>query len=214
MVPAYNEARCIGETLKELIAAGYSSIVVVDDGSSDDTAERAEQYAVVVRHAANRGMGAALATGTQWALAQGAEYIIHFDADGQHDPKDIAALIGPLKEGRADIVLGSRYRGSSNVPWTKRYFIHGPARALQNLLTGIRLTDVHNGLRAMTRQTAGRITITQDRMAHNTEIVAQIAQYKLRYCEVPVTIRYREYGQGLGGGIAIVKDLFIRWLVR
>lgn len=210
VIPAFNEAKRIVTTVQTLIAQGYADIIVVDDGSTDATGAVIAPFAKVLRHRVNRGMGAALATGTQYALRHGADIIVHFDADGQHRAEDIAALIVPLQDDRADIVFGSRYMGLSEVPWTKRYLLHAPARWFQNRMTGIRLTDVHNGFRAMNRRAASQIRIRQDRMAHASEIVSEVKRNGLRYTEVPVTILYHEYGQGLVGGLRIVKDLLIR----
>lgn len=214
VIPAYNEARTIAATMQELRDSGYSRLIVIDDGSQDDTARIAATYATVLRHVVNRGMGAALATGTTYALRVGAQYVVHFDADGQHDPADIKTLITPLVSNTADIVLGSRYLNNSYVPWSKRYLIHAPARIVERMMTGVVLTDVHNGLRAMNRHAAESISIYQDRMAHNTEIIAQIRALRLRYREVPVRIRYHEYGQGFSGGVKILKDIIVRKLLR
>lgn len=213
VIPAYNEERNIVSTLQQVRSVGPYAIVVVDDGSTDRTAELARPYATVVRHAINRGMGAALMTGTQWSVARGASVIVHFDADGQHQAAEIPKVIGPIVDGATDVVFGSRYLGSSAVPWTKRYLLHMPALALQTVITGMHLTDVHNGFRALSRDAASRIIIRQDRMAHASEIVSEVKRNGLRYTEVPVTISYHEYGQGFVGGLRIIKDLIIKKIV-
>lgn len=213
VIPAYNEEQNIGNVLVELRNHGYHNVVVVDDGSYDNTFEAAKKYAIVIRHHVNRGMGAALQTGTEYALERNAACIVHFDADGQHRAEDIPALVEPVQSGLYDITLGSRYLGSAvQLPWTKRWFIHMPGRIFQNILTGVQLTDVHNGLRAMNEKAARAIIIRQDRMAHNTEIIQQIKRNKLRFTEVPVTIRYTEYGQGILGALTIIKDLLKKFL--
>jgi len=214
VVPAFNEEKRIAETLASLHDAGYSDIIVVNDGSEDSTAAVAENYAHVLTHVINRGMGAALETGTRYALRKGANIIVHFDADGQHQASDISKVIEPLINQQADIVVGSRYLGTNSVPVTKKYLIHKPAIIFQNIVTGVKLTDVHNGFRAMNRKAADSIRISQDRMAHNTEIISQIKQHKLRHIEVPVTILYAEYGQGFLGGISILKELFTKFLIK
>jgi glycosyltransferase involved in cell wall biosynthesis len=211
VIPAYNEEKNIVRVLESIKALGRYTCIVVDDGSRDATADLARQYAIVLTHVVNRGMGAALATGTLFALLIGATYIVHFDGDGQHQATDIAAVVAPLERGEADIVFGSRYLGAGvNVPWTKRYLLHMPALALQRLMTGLRLTDVHNGFRAMNRHAAETILIRQDRMAHASEIVNEVKRNRLRYTEVPVTIVYQEYGQGFIGGLRILKDLIVK----
>ncbi len=213
VIPAFNEIERIEKTLIDLSKSGSYQIVVVDDGSTDGTAAIAEKYAVVLRHPINRGMGAALATGTAYAVQQGADIVVHFDADGQHSAADIPRIVAPIIDKKAEVVFGSRYLGNSHVPFSKKYLIHMPARVLQNALTGIRLTDVHNGFRAMSRDAAGKIRIQQDRMAHASEIVAEVHRLGLPFTEVPVTISYREYGQGFAAGIRILKDLIVRKLL-
>ena len=108
IVPAYNEGRVITDTVERLLAAGYQ-VVVVDDGSSDETAEVRRLPIVYLRHPVNLGQGAALQTGMTYALRAGAEIAVHFDADGQHDCGQIERLIAPIVEGQADVVFGSRF---------------------------------------------------------------------------------------------------------
>lgn len=214
VIPAYNEARHIAMTLRSLHDAGYDDLVVVDDGSTDDTADTAAHDAVVLRHSINRGMGAALSTGTVWAVANGADCVVHFDADGQHRADEVGRVTAPIIANEADIALGSRYLKASQTPWTKKYLLHRPALLLQTILTGMRLTDVHNGFRAMNRTAAKKIRIRQDRMAHASEVINEIKQHRLRYVEVPVTIAYQEYGQGFASGIKIYWDLIKKIVLK
>jgi glycosyltransferase involved in cell wall biosynthesis len=210
VIPAYNEAQRIGQTLSGVLHAGFSNIVVVDDGSTDDTYSIAAQFVRTLRHSVNRGMGAALVTGTQFALQHGADIIVHFDADGQHNAAEIQRVIEPIVSGTADISLGSRYLQENDLPLTKKFLIHKPALLVQNFLTGLHLTDVHSGFRAMARAAARQVIITQDRMAHASEITNEIRRRRLRYVEVPVTVYYREYGQGFMDGLKIYRDIFIK----
>jgi len=216
VVPAYNEARVIAGIIAELKWDAHR-IVLVDDGSSDSTAEvAAECDAVVLRHPINLGQGAALQTGIEFALARGAEFIVTFDADGQHRTAEIGRLIEALKTHRADFALGSRFLGSAvNVPPLRRMLLRA-ATLFTRLTTGLALTDAHNGLRAMTRQGALRIRLRQNRMAHASEILGQIAASGLKFVEVPVTIDYSSYslakGQRSGDLIVILLDLFARRL--
>lgn len=213
VIPAYNEEKNIGKVIRD-IKAYFPEIeaVVVDDGSRDNTKKIAkESGAIVLHHIINRGQGAALQTGNEFAIKNGADVIVHFDGDGQHKIDDIRKLIKPILDGDAQVVLGSRFLGKkSNIPLTKKFFILKPALLVNYLFTGIILTDAHNGLRAMTAEAAKKIIIVQDKMAHNTEIISEIKRNNLKYKEVPVEIIYSEYGQGFFDGLKILKDLVIK----
>jgi polyprenyl-phospho-N-acetylgalactosaminyl synthase len=218
VIPAYNEGLVISRVVSEVKRAGYA-VVVVDDGSSDATAEEARAAgAGVITHPFNLGQGAALQTGIDYAVAQGAEVIVTFDADGQHRVSDIARLAEALVEERADFALGSRFLGQApNLPPLRRLLLHA-ATAFTRLTTGLQVTDTHNGLRAMTRRAAAAMRLRQNRMAHASELLSQIAASGLPYVERPVTIEYTAYslakGQSLGDAVLILLDLFARRLYR
>lgn len=211
VVPAYNEEKQIGRVVRGLFEHGYNNVVVVNDGSIDNTAaEAALAGATVLTHPVNRGQGAALQTGNEYALSAGAESIVHFDADGQFNPADIAGGMEKITNDGYEVVLGSRFLdGRSQIPWFKKYFILPLARIINGFLTGVKLTDVHNGFRILSRTAAEKIKITQDGMAHNSEIVAQIRIHNLKYAEHPVEVVYYEFGQGIGGGIKNIKDFIL-----
>jgi glycosyltransferase involved in cell wall biosynthesis len=216
--PAYNEATAIGRVVAELRRAGYA-VVVVDDGSADGTgAVAAAAGATVVVHPINLGQGAALQTGIDYALSQGANILVTFDADGQHRVSDIPRLVDALRRGRADFALGSRFLGQTyNLPTVRRWVLHA-ATVFTRLTTGVRLTDSHNGLRALTRQGAAAIRLRQNRMAHASEIISEIARSGRKFVEVPVTIEYTAYslakGQRIGDSVMILRDLLARELSR
>ncbi|OIO46859.1 MAG: hypothetical protein AUJ28_01670 [Parcubacteria group bacterium CG1_02_37_51] len=212
VIPAWNEAQNIAAVLANLAQYDYQ-VVVVNDGSVDETAQEVKKFANVylLSHLINRGMGAALQTGNEFALQQGAEVIVHFDADGQMQAKDIESMILPIFSGEVDITMGSRHMGmKSNLPWLKRYIIQPPAKVINFLFTGMNLTDVHNGFRALNRKAAATIEIKQDGMAHATEILQHVSKYDLRYQEIPVEIIYTDFGQGIMGGFKILRDLIIK----
>jgi glycosyltransferase involved in cell wall biosynthesis len=218
VVAAYCEPDIITETVGTLVDC-FPHVVVVDDGSPDATAERASQAgAVVLRHPFNLGQGAALQTGIAYALEQGARYVATFDADGQHAISDLKRMLEVLKEDDLDIVLGSRFLGESHDLPLLRWIGLKAAVLFTKLTSGLRLTDTHNGLRAMTADAARKLNMRQNRMAHASEIINGIARFRLRYREVPVTIRYSEYslskGQKLTGSVNILVELFVGWLVR
>ena len=218
VIAAYNEAAMIARVISDLRRAGYP-VVVVDDGSQDGTGLAAKEAgATVIEHPFNLGQGAALQSGIDCAVRQGAEVIVTFDADGQHSAPDISRLVGALYEENADFALGSRFlERSSNVPPLRRLLLKA-ATAFTRATTGLRLTDSHNGLRAMTRRGAGSIRLRQNRMAHASELLSQIGKSGLHYVERPVTIHYSAYsiakGQKTSDSFLILLDLFARALYR
>lgn len=188
----------------------HLNVVVIDDGSQDDTAERAKcAGAMLLRHVINRGQGAALQTGIEYSLAHGAKFVITFDSDGQHCTKDLPNLLAPILRGEVEIVLGSRFLGRvENMPWT-RWLLLKAAVGFTRLTSGMRVTDAHNGLRAFSRRAAQQIHITLDRMAHASEVIDQIRASRLPVREVPVTIRYTDYSREKGqSSLAAVKVAF------
>jgi glycosyltransferase involved in cell wall biosynthesis len=217
VLAAYNEGQSLAAVVSEL-AVTYPNIIVVDDGSSDDTAaEGVRGGATVLRHVVNRGQGAALQTGIAYALQQGATYIVTFDSDGQHQPADVAALVAPIAAGRAEIVLGSRFLGTTErMPRIRRLLLHA-AILFTRVASGARVTDTHNGLRALSRRAAAMLDIRLDRMAHASEIIDQVVRSGLPYEEVPVHIRYTDYSRAKGqsslGALRVLVDyLWGRWL--
>jgi polyprenyl-phospho-N-acetylgalactosaminyl synthase len=218
VIAAYNEASVIARIIADVRRRGYT-VVLVDDGSSDATAATAEKAsAVVIRHPVNLGQGAALQTGIEFALHEGAEVIVTFDADGQHRATDIDGLIGALAEHDADFALGSRFLGGTvNLPPARRLLLKA-ATSFTCATSGLSITDTHNGLRAMTRRGASAIRLRQNRMAHASEFLNQIAASGLKYVEVPVTIEYSAYslakGHKLGDSLSILVDLSARSLHR
>jgi len=215
IIPAYNEANNISRVLESLLKQ-TKNIVVIDDCSQDQTIALVKKYPVyLVKHQINRGQGAALQTGHDFALKKGAEIVVHFDADGQMQVKDIPKIIEPIIKEQVDVVFGSRFLGAkSKIPWTKKYLILKPAIIFNWLMTGIKLSDVHNGFRALSAKALKKIRFQQDRMAHATEILELIRQADLKYTEVPVEIIYNQYGQGMVGGLKIIRDLILAKILK
>jgi glycosyltransferase involved in cell wall biosynthesis len=218
VIAAYNEGAVISRVVTEVRRAGYQ-VVLVDDGSPDTTADIARAAgATVIEHPFNLGQGAALQTGIEYALTQGAAFIVTFDADGQHRVSEISRLTAALVEERADFALGSRFLGHApNLPPLRRLMLRA-ATLFTRLATGLQVTDTHNGLRAMTRRGAAAIRLRQNRMAHASEFLSQIGASGLHYVERPVTIEYTAYslakGQNMRDAVLILLDLFARRLHR
>ncbi len=217
VVPAFNEAEVIAEVIADL-RRHAGDIVVVDDASSDATVDVArEAGAVVLRHVINRGQGAAIQTGVDYALQHGAEAIVTFDSDGQHSADDLPALLAPIRDGGADFVLGSRFLQMRNaIPRTRRALLR-LAIVFTRITSGIDVTDAHNGLRAFSRRAASAIDIKLDRMAHASELMDQIRRSGLPYAEVPVSVRYTPYARRKGQrgvhALRVAFDYFVgRWV--
>ncbi len=213
VIAAFNEGKVIRRVAGEVAAAGWP-VVVVDDGSRDDTATAARVPGVtVLRHAINLGQGAALQTGIDYAVRRGARHVVTFDADGQHSVEDIPELIAAL--ATHDVALGSRFLGKQVVGVTRRRraFLRA-ATSISNRLSGMTLTDAHCGLRAFRATAAPALRITQDRMAHASELLRKIQTSGLRVQEVPVTVKYTDYstrkGQSGFQAIRILFDYFFR----
>ncbi len=214
IIPAYNEEKNIVSVIDSLKKLNYN-LVVVDDCSVDKTYQLAKaQNIVVLKHLINRGQGAALQTGNQYALANAAEIAVHFDGDGQFLAQEIDELINPLINNEADIVFGSRFLGKkSKMPFLKEIIIM-PLAKLLNYLMGIRTSDPQIGLRAFNRQALKKIIIENDGMAHCSEILLKAHQLKLRIKEVPSTVLYHRFGNNFSGGLKIIKDLLIKKIIK
>ena len=214
VIPAYHEGKRIGTTVEQ-IRPHVDGVIVVDDGSSDNTFSEARATGVVVlRHAVNGGQGLALRTGTEAARRLGAEIILHIDADGQHDPSDIEKMVQPIERGEADVVFGSRFLGTtSGMPFSRRVLLRG-ATSFNALLMGIprRVTDPQSGLRAF--RSMVDLTWSQNGMAHCSEILRQVTRHpSWRWKEVPIHVRYTEAslakGQSAFNAFHIAWKLFI-----
>jgi len=218
VVPARDEMRAIAGVVASLRSEGYR-VVVVDDGSTDATAETARRAgATVLRHCHNLGQGAALQTGITFSLRSGAKFICTFDADGQHCAEDILSMWKVLCEEGVDIVLGSRFLGESPGMTTSRRLLLKVALVFTKLHSGLTLTDTHNGLRLLRAPAAAKISLKQLGMAHASELIDQIARHRLRYREVPVKVIYTDYskakGQSAFNSFGVIRDLIIGRMMR
>ncbi len=217
VIPAYNEEKNIRQVIEQ-VRPLVDEVVVVDDGSADNTYNLIKNLPVkVIRHNINRGQGAALKTGTIYAKNNGAEIIIHFDADGQFRAEDIKRVIVPLNSGLADVVLGSRFlsaENKTNIPFSKRYFILPLAKLVNGIFFRVKLTDPQSGFRAMTAEVAGMIDWQQDRMAHCSEILFEIKKQNFRIVEVPIKVIYHNFGQRFIDGFRILRDLLFARLIN
>ncbi len=192
IIPAYNEALRIGSVLLRLNKYPVR-IIVVDDGSTDDTAMIAEAAGVeVIRMEINQGKGAALNAGFNWAREHNPDVIVTFDGDGQHLPKDLSDIIQPVINEQADIVIGSRYlQRNCQVP-RHRVFGHIFFNLLTKLTTGVSVTDSQSGFRAFSRRAYNADIFHSAGFTVESEIQFIAKEYNLTITEVPITILYND----------------------
>lgn len=202
VIPAYNEEKIISEVILEIQNAGYQNIIIVDDGSTDQTFEKAiaqkqasNETMVVLQHRINRGKGAATKTGIEAAKLLGADIIVTMDGDGQHSPQDIAKLIDPIKNNHCDVVLGTRLKNPQGMPWYK-IIANYIGNAITWLFYGLYVSDSQSGFRAYSRHAAELINTKTDRYEYDSEVIREIYYYKLKYVEIPIEVRYTEYSMG------------------
>jgi glycosyltransferase involved in cell wall biosynthesis len=220
VIPAYNEASVIADVVAD-VRAVFPNVVCVDDGGRDDTGDRAfAAGAHVVRHPVNLGQGAAIQTGVEYARSRpGAQYFATFDADGQHQVKDVVRMLDRLQTEDLDIVIGTRFaeRPPDRMPMLKRLLLPIVAK-LSRSSRQLHLTDAHNGLRVFNKTVADGLNLTMNGMSHASEFVALIVENNWRIAEQPVHILYTDYsmskGQPLVNGVNIVVDGLLRGRLR
>lgn len=195
VIPAYNEARAIGRVVGEL-RSWKVPVVVVDDGSTDDTVALAQRAgAVVLRNGGNKGKGAALIRGFRYALEQGRELILTFDGDGQHDPSLLPALLRAQEENQADVVVGRRRLSWKDMP-PVRFATNRCMSAVVTWMGGKRIADTQCGLRLFRDEVVRRLLfgprpkVVSRRYAFESELLIEACYHKFRVVEVPVTTIY------------------------
>jgi glycosyltransferase involved in cell wall biosynthesis len=205
IIPAFNEAQVVGATLaalpSHLDGIDELKVVVVDDGSEDRTAEvvraRHDGRVVLLCHPQNRGLGAALATGFDYARRERADLAVTYDADGQHASGDIVKVIAPLLAGVADVVIGSRLLLRTGMPWHRVVGNYG-LNLVTFLVTGLWTTDSQSGLRAFSRHALQCIVVREERMAASSQLIHEVRRHRLRLKEVPIQAIYTDYSLAKG----------------
>jgi glycosyltransferase involved in cell wall biosynthesis len=219
IVRCYNEATVVGDVVADLVKH-FPNVVGVDDGSADASSNAMQAAgAHVVRHAVNLGAGAALQTGLQYSLLDHrAQYFMSFDADGQHRTEDAVAMVERMRRDGMDILIGSRFLGSTQGMPLSRKVLLTLARGFERVTSGVRLTDAHNGLRVFNRAFASQVELTMSDMAYASELLGVIRRSGLRYAEHPVTINYTDYslhkGQRSINSVNIAMDIWIHQMLR
>jgi glycosyltransferase involved in cell wall biosynthesis len=214
VVPMLNESTTIQGVISDL-RREFVHVVCVDDGSSDGSAELARAAgAVIVRHATNLGQGAALQTGFDYAGRRSdIRWIVTFDADGQHLVEDAVKMVQVARTGDLDVVLGSRFTGTTiNMSWLRGFVLRSAVR-FTRLTAGLEVTDAHNGLRVIHSRALRALRLTQPRMAYASELTNKISSERLRWAEVPTTVLYSDYSRAKGqrnlNAVNILFDLAI-----
>ena len=211
LIPAYNEERFIGSVV--LKTKRYvDEVWVVDDGSSDCTAELAEQAgATVLRHETNLGKGAALNTGFRAIrkLEAADVSVVTLDADGQHEPAELLAVLEPISRGEADLVIGSRYLANeSDVPrsriWGHKFF-----NSFTNLVSGTAVSDSQSGFRAFSPRALEAISFSSRGFSVESEMQFLANRHGLRVVEVPIVISYTDKPKRpvMGHGMAVLNGI-------
>lgn len=195
IIPVFNEERVISSVISAVRRAGYRNIIVVDDGSTDDTYHAARKAgATVVRHAVNRGKGAAVKTGIEAAKILGATVIVTMDGDGQHEATDISRLLAPLSRGY-DVSLGTRMKNPNGMPFVRR-IANTTANIATWLFYGLWVSDSQSGFRAYSSRAFNEIQTTTDRYEYDSEVIREMARRRLRFTEVPIKATYTSYSMG------------------
>jgi len=220
ILPALNEATVISGTLKSIKNSikklpVKTKIVVINDGSSDNTKKVAEKSQVkVLTHVINRGLGASLSTGLEYAKKIKADFAITMDSDGQHDPEDINNLLTPLLKNKADVVIGSRMlKKSKDMPLLRR--LNNRAFNLLTLsLFGITTTDSLSGFRGFSKKAINNLRLKTERMEVSNEFFTEIKRHKLRFTEVPIKVIYTQYSLSKGVKPGNIFAIIFRLVLR
>ena len=221
IIPVYNECVVVDDVIGD-ISKTFGHIICVDDGSSDGSDKIIENTtATLIKHPINLGAGAATQTGIDYALQhQEVEYIITFDADGQHHTEDAVRMLNYIKNHDVDIVFGSRFLKDSeikNISVVKKLFLR-LAKVFSHFETGVNLTDPHIGLRVFNRRFAEKLNLRMSDFSHASELVRKVREGNYRYAEIPVTITYSDYskakGQPMLNSVNIIFDLLLHRITK
>ena len=211
VMPAFNESEAVGELVGKLHSY-VEEVIVVDDGSTDDTYEKARDAgAIVVRHSQNRGKGAALRTGFKHAVAAGCDAVITMDADGQHDYREIPLFINEAEKCGADIILGTRMGSVSGMPRI-RLLTNIVTSFIVSILARQRVSDSQTGFRFIKRGVLEKVSLTTTNYEMESEILIKASRKGFRITEIPVKTIYGEYASNINAFIDTLR--FFRLILK
>lgn len=221
ILPAFNESQVIGGVLNELkkeikkFKNIESEIVVIDDGSTDQTTKIANKAGVtVLKHIMNRGLGASLMTGLKYGKVNGKNILVTMDSDGQHKPQDIHKIISPIIYNNVDVVIGSRFLGKSiAMSWLRKLILKG-SNLITYLFFGIYSTDSQSGFRAFSKKAIQKIILRTQRMEVSSELFSQIKKNKLAFTEVPIRVIYTPYSRAKGQSDVNAIKILLKLILR
>jgi len=217
VMPAYNAAKTLEQTYRDIPEGSFDEVVLVDDASGDATVEVARQLGIhVFVHAANRGYGANQKTCYTQALKLGADVVVMLHPDYQYDPKRIPDIVAPIKEGRADLVLGSRLADGKalegGMPFYK-YVANRFLTTLENWILGQRLSEMHTGYRAYSRRLLETIPFMRNSedFVFDTEVIVQAAAFRFKIEEIGVPAKYMPEASSIRFRPSVVYGLKTLW---
>jgi glycosyltransferase involved in cell wall biosynthesis len=215
-IPCFNEERCVGSVVLKT-KRFVNSVVVIDDGSTDATAEvAAEAGATICQHGKNRGYGAAIRSALEKGRQLKADILVVLDGDGQHNPADIPRLVQPILDGQADIVIGSRFLGQGKRPPFYRRIGQHVLTATTNIGSGHKVTDSQSGFRAYSAKALNALRLTEDGMSVSSEMQFAISKAGLKVAEVPIEVSYFDKAKRspLGHGVSVLSRVLVLFSLR
>lgn len=212
ILPAYNESSVIQKVIQSIVDYGIENVIVIDDGSTDETAKIATRAgAWVYSHIINRGAGAAFQTGINLARQKQWPYVAFMDSDGQHNPRDLDQLVQKMETSRCDLVIGSRFlQKNKEIPYI-RIFFNKIANLLTNIFCKNNYTDTQSGFRLFNQRAIERINLKLDGFGYCSEMIIEGEKADLKIAEIPISVHYSTYsiskGQDFQNGISTAINL-------
>lgn len=217
VIPAYNEEESIIEVIKSLKREFLSNILVIDDGSDDETVIRVQREGIkILSHPLNLGKGAALKTGFQYFLQTDFQYLITCDADGQHLAADVKKIADILQKNQYNVILGSRFlkgKNSREVPFI-RIIYNQVANKVNSIINGVKFSDTQCGLRGYQRKTVAVLELHSRGLDIDSEILQEIKKKKLSYLEIPIKAIYTKYSLSKGQNLRRGIDTFLKLVAK